>query len=74
MDIFLLLTYQEFNEFCPENMIRMIKEQTTQTPSTTRPILSHISRSWPLSSPPHYIDLFDESACESAEENLHKSR
>ena len=51
-------------------MIRMIKEQTTQTPSATKPILSHILRSKPLSSLPHHIDLFDESACESAEENL----
>ena len=64
----LSLTHQEFNEFCPENMIRMIKEQTSQTPGTTKPILSHISRSKPLSSLPHHIDLFDESACESAEE------
>ena len=68
------LTYLEFNEFCPENMIKMIKEQTTQTPSTTKPILSQISRSNPLSSLPYHIDLFDESACESAcesaEENL----
>ena len=66
----LSFTYQEFNEFYPENMIRMIKEQTSQTPSTTKPILSHISRSKPLSSLPHHVDLFDESACESAEENL----
>ena len=49
----------------------MIKEQTPQAPSTTKPILSHISRSKPLSSLPHHIDLIDESACESAEENLH---
>ena len=31
---------------------------------------SVISRSKPLSSLPHHIDLFDESGCESAEENL----
>ena len=41
---------------------------TTQTPSTTKPFLSHISGIKPTSLP-HYIDLFDESAYESAEEN-----
>ena len=41
---------------------------TTQTPSTTKPFLSHISGIKPASLP-HYIDLFDESAYESAEEN-----
>ena len=43
--------------------------QTTQTPSTTKPLLSHISGT-KLASLPHYIDLFDESVCEFAEENI----
>ena len=45
-------------------------EGTTQTPSTTKPFLSHISGSkTKLASLPHYIDLFDESVCQSPEEN-----
>ena len=63
------LTYHEFNMFRQENMSRMTKVPTTQTPSTTKPLLSHISGT-KLASLPHYIDLFDESFCESAEENL----
>ena len=66
---FLSLTYQDFNKFRQENMIRILKEQTTQTPSTTKPFLSHTLRSkTKLVSLPHYIDLFDKSVCESAEE------
>ena len=38
-------TYQDFNKFRQENMIRMIKMQTTQTSSSTKPFLSHTSRS-----------------------------
>ena len=67
---FLSLKYQDFNKFRQENMFRMTKVPTTQTPSTTKPFLSHISRSkTKLASLPHYIDLFGESVCESAEEN-----
>ena len=48
----------------------MTKVPTTQRPSTTKPFLSHTSRSkTKLASPPHYINLFGESVCESAEEN-----
>ena len=48
----------------------MIKEGTTQTPSTTKPFLSYISGSkTKLASLPHSIALFDESVCQSAEEN-----
>ena len=50
-------------------MSRMTKVPTTPTSSTTKPLLSHISGT-ELASIPHYIDLFDESVCESAEENL----
>ena len=39
----LSLTYQEFNKFRQENMFRMTKVPTTQTPSTTKPFLSHIT-------------------------------
>ena len=42
---------------------------TTQTPSTTKPLLGHNTKG-KLDSLPHLIDLFDESACESAEANL----
>ena len=49
----------------------MIKERTTQTPSTIKPFLSYISGSkTELASLAHYIALFDESVCQSAEENL----
>ena len=36
----LSLTYQDFNKFRQEDMIRMTKVPTTQTPSTTKPLLS----------------------------------
>ena len=65
---FLSLTSQDFIKFRQENMFRMTKVPTPQTTSTTKPLLSHISGS-KLASLPHYIDLFDESVCESAEEN-----
>ena len=68
----LSFTDQDFHEFRIEERIRTSKEgaaPTAPTPSTTEPLLSHISGS-KLNSLPHYIDLFDESACESAEENL----
>ena len=65
------LTYQDFNKFRQQDMFRMTKVPTTQTPTTTKPFLSHTSRSkTKLVSLPHYIDLFSESVCESAEENL----
>ena len=66
---FLSLTHQEFNKFRQENMSRMTKVPTTQTPITTKPLPGHISGS-KLDSLPHYIDLFGESVCESAKENL----
>ena len=50
-------------------MSRMTKVPTTQTPSTTKPLLGYNTGSKP-DSLPHYIDLFDESVCESAEENV----
>ena len=52
-------------------MIRIIKEQAASTPSTTKLLPSHTSRN--KTKPvflSHCIDLFDESVCESAEENL----
>ena len=60
---FLSLTYQEFNKFRQENMSRMTKVPTT------KPLLSHNTQS-KLDSLPHLIDQYDESVCESAEENL----
>ena len=42
---------------------------TTQTPSTTKPLLGHNTKG-KLDSLPHRIDLYDESVCESAEEHL----
>ena len=62
----LSLTYQDFNKFRQEDMIRMTKMPTAPTPSTTKPFPSHTSRSKMgpvfLSK---YIDLFDESNCDS---------
>ena len=66
---FLSLTYQEFNKFREENMSRTTKVPTTQTPSKTKPLLGHNTKSKP-DYIPHLIDLFDESICESAEKNL----
>ena len=66
---FLSLTYQEFNKFRQENMSRMTKVPTTQTPNISKPLLGHNTKS-KLDYIPHLIDLFDESVCESAEENL----
>ena len=63
----LSLTYQEFNKFRHENMSRMTNMPSTQTPSITKPLLSHNTKS-KLDSLPHLINLFDESAGESAEE------
>ena len=66
----LSLTYQDFNKFRQEDMIQMTKAPTTQTPSTTKPILSRISGSkTKLTSLPHSFDPYDESVCQSAEEN-----
>ena len=65
----LSLTYQCFNKFWQENMIKMIKVQTTQTPSTTKPFFSHTSRSktkvvfYPI------VLTYCESVCKYAEEN-----
>ena len=50
-------------------MSRMTKVSTTQTPSTTKPLLGHNTKG-KLDSLPHLIDLFDESVCESAEPTL----
>ena len=48
----------------------MTKVPTTQTPSTTKPFLSHTSRiKTNLAFLSHCIDPFDESVCDSAEEN-----
>ena len=41
----LSLTYQDLNKFRQEDMFRMTKVPTTQIPSTTKPFLSHTSRS-----------------------------
>ena len=49
-------------------MSRMTKVPTTQTPSKTKPLLGHNTKS-KLDSLPHLIDLFNESVCESAEAN-----
>ena len=68
----LSLTYQDFQKFKLEEKIKEDKDQAPPrgpTPSTTKPLLSHISGS-ELYSLPHYCDLFDESSCEAAEENL----
>ena len=46
----------------------MIKEGTTQTPSTAKAFLGHISGT-KLASLPYYIELFGKSVCEYAEEN-----
>ena len=52
----LSLTYQDFNKFRQEDMFRMTKMPTTQTPSTTKPFLSHTSRSkTKLVSLPHFL-------------------
>ena len=67
----LSLTYQGFNKLWQEDMIMMTNVLTPQTPSTTKPFLSHTSRSrtkLPFLS--HCTDPFHESVCESAEENL----
>ena len=66
------LTYQDFQKFRLEERIKEDNDQaptTAPTPNTTKPLLIHIS-GCKLNSLPHYCDLFDESACESAEENL----
>ena len=60
---FLSLKYQEFNKFRQENMSRV-----TKVPAT-KPLLGHNTKS-KLDSLPLLIGLYDESVCESAEENL----
>ena len=64
----LSLTYQGFNKFRQEDMIRMAKVPTTQIPSITNPFLSHTwsSKIRPvfLSQP---VDIFDEPNCDSTE-------
>ena len=45
----------------------MTKVPTTQTPSTSKPLFGHNTKS-KLDSLPHLIDLFDEPVCESAQE------
>ena len=51
-------------------MIRISKEQAASTPSTTKVLPSHSSRSKPtLAFLSHCTDPFDESVCESAEGN-----
>ena len=51
---FLSLTYQEFNKFRQENMSRMTKVPTTQTPSITKPLLGHNTKS-KLDYIPHFL-------------------
>ena len=65
----LSFTYQDFNKFRQEDMIRMTKVPTP-IPSTTKLLSNHTSRS--KTKPAflsHCIDPCDESVCESAEEN-----
>ena len=50
-------------------MSRMTKVPTTQTLSTTKPLLNHNTKG-KLDSLPHLNDLFDEPVCKSAEENI----
>ena len=50
-------------------MSRITKVKTTQTPSTTKPLLGHNTKS-KLDSLPYLIDLFDESVCKSTEAKL----
>ena len=51
-------------------MIRIFKEQAASTPSTTKLLPSHSSRSkTTLAFLSHHTDPFDESVCESAEGN-----
>ena len=67
----LSLTYQSFNKFRQEDMFRMTKMPTTPTPSTTKLLPTHTSRSkTKLVSLSHCSDLFDESVSKSAEQNL----
>ena len=66
----LSFTHQDFNKFRQEEMIRIFKLQTTPTPSTTKLLPSHTSRrKTKLVFLPHCMNLFDESVCESTEEN-----
>ena len=62
----LSLTYNYFNKFWQEDMIRMTKVPTTQTPSTTKPFLSLTSRN---KTRPDFlsqlVDIFDEPNCDS---------
>ena len=71
LSTFFSLTYQDFNKFRKEDMIRMTKLQTAPAPSTTKPFPSHTSRSKTrpvfLS---QYVDIFDESNCDSTEATL----
>ena len=67
----LSLTYQDFNQFRQEHMIRMTKVTTAPTPSTTKPFPSHTSRS--KTKPvflSHYVDMLDETNCDSTEATL----
>ena len=51
-------------------MIRVFKEPAASTPSPTKLLPSHTSRTkTKLAFLPHCIDPFDESVCESAEGN-----
>ena len=62
----LSLTYNYFNKFWKEDMIRMTKVPTTQTPSTTKPFLSHASRNKTRPDfPSQLVDIFDEPNCDS---------
>ena len=67
----LSLTYQDFNKFRQEDMIRTTKVPTPPTPSTDRPFPSHTSRSKtrPVFLSQH-VDMFEESNCHSTEATL----
>ena len=57
--------------FRQEDMIRMTKVPTTQTPSATNAFLSHTSRSKTRSVfLSQHADIFDESNCDSTEATL----
>ena len=67
----LSLTYQGFNKFRQQDMIRMTKVPATPTPSTDKPFPSHTSRSKtrPVFLSQH-VDIFVESNCNSTEATL----
>ena len=67
----LLPTYQDFNKFRQEDIIRMTKVPTAPTTSTTKLFPSHTSSS---KTRPVFlsqcVDIFDEPNCDSTEVTL----